>query len=523
MPSRMERSLSDMHDDSTRDTFQNQTRRFHVKEDIYAMTVLQFASDCTEDDVDQQFLRIAMELGIDVPVSPQTTLDLVARNVSALNLTSDPDRTTPTSRISQSYQSTSDSCSEQRSPTNASSLANDPITSPPSSIASTSSRRSSYISLKSSFRKISALRRRRTIDVPLPPLTLTGLTRKPSMPGQQRGMPAEGCSTGTATARCQSIPTQMDGVLLEGIPWPAHDLGSSPSPRPNLIDSLPSPGHNLIESLPSPTGNSIDGIPSLFPDLIEWDLESRRRSLKNAQLKLLRIYQIEERDRFSRFEASQHRLMRLGQIQAKQALLERYRDHQQRMESRHADALASLEHNHLSAEVDLHRTLTLERQGCETRLRHMQAYCNPGFSIEGMPARTVTKKDRRQLEQQHHVCNGMDNLHASRINVLREKQAKQLERIAAKQEAELETLGDDLRRETQDLDAACEAEAMQLHRDFSERKDRLVARWTLAEAIERRRMENITGDRYAPLPAIRWEKRCPTGDGDEEADLARLS
>lgn len=168
------------------------------------------------------------------------------------------------------------------------------------------------------------------------------------------------------------------------------------------------------------------------------------------------------------------------------------------------DALASHEHGHLSAEADLHRTLKLERQGCETRLRHMQAYCNPGFTIEGMPARTVTKKDRRQLEQQQHVCNGIDNLHASRINVLRERQAKQLERIAAKQEAELERLGDELQQEMADLDAACEAEAVQLRREFSERKDRLVARWTLAEAIDRRRLEISTGETYGPLPVIAW-------------------
>lgn len=241
-----------------------------------------------------------------------------------------------------------------------------------------------------------------------------------------------------------------------------------------------------------------------FRGPVECDFESGQRSLHDDQLKLTRLYQIDERDRFRRFESSQHRLMRLEQIKTKQALLEQYQDRRQTMEGRHMDVLASHEHGHLSAEADLHRTLKLERQGCETRLRHMQAYCNPGFTIEGMPARTVTKKDRRQLEQQQHVCNGIDNLHASRINVLRERQAKQLERIAAKQEAELEKLGDDLGQEMADLDAACEAEAVRLRREFSERKDRLVARWTLAEAIERRRLEISTGETYGPLPVIPW-------------------
>lgn len=466
-----------MNDVSNPELPDSPTRRFHVTDDIYKMTVLQFASNCTEDDIDQQFLRIAIELGINVPVNPQTTLELVARNVSALDLDADPDNATPTSRFSQSIQSTSDSCSEQRSPTNASSMANDSVTSPPSSIASVSSRRSSNISLTNSFRKLSALRRRRTIDAPLPGLDLSALTRKPSRPTQHDGLMVEPCPT--MTTCCNVSPTRTDEqVRLEGMPSPP------------------------------------------FHEPIEYDWESRQRSLQDAQLRILRIYQTEERDRFGRFETSQHRLMRLGQTKAKQARWEQYRDRRRTMEGRHADALASLEHRHLSAEVDLHRTLQLERQGCETRLRHMQAYCNPRSTIEGMPARTVTRKDRRQLEQQRHVCNGMDNLHASRINVLREKQAKQLERIAAKQEAELETLADDRRLETEDLDAACEAEALQLREDFSDRKDRLVARWNLAETIERRRLENRTGETYAPLPIMSWGEGLPmeAEEGDDEAE-----
>lgn len=456
-------------------------RPFRINDDIYRMTVLQFASDCTEDDIDQQFLRIAIELGITVPVHPQTTLDLIAGNVSALNLLdTDSDHVTPTSRFSQSAQSTSDSCSEQRSPTTASSTANESVTSPPSSIASVSSRRSSYISLRSGLRKISSIRqrRRRTIDAPLLALTLPITTIQTTVTGprspqqQQDRLTVESCPT--MTLSCASSPIRID-----------EEEGRRPE-----------------EDMPSPTP---------FREMIECDWESRQRSLRDEGLRLSRLYQIEARDRFCRFESSQYRLMRLEQMKAKQALLERYQDRRQTMEGRHADALASHEHGHLMAEAELHRTLKLERQGCETRLRHMQAYCNPGFTIEGMPARTVTKKDRRQLEQQQHVCNGIDNLHASRINVLRERQAKQLERIAGKQEIELAQLADELGQEMQDLDAACEAEADQLRREFSERKERLVARWTLAEAIERRQREVATGEMYGPLPTISW------GGGERES------
>lgn len=454
--------LPHMDEISILETPQLAVRRFQMQDDIYKTTVLQLASDCTEDDIDQQFLRISVELGINVPVNPQITLDLVARNVSALNLDSDSDNATPTSRFSQSLQSTSDSASEQRSPTNASTMLNGSVTSPPSSIASGSSRRSSYISLKSGFQKISALRRRRTLDAPLPVLILPTQTLKSARPPQEESI-AEPCAT--TTARCTS-PIGTDEVSPEE------------PPSPPLVGE---PG--------------------------ECDFESRQRSLQDARLRLLRADQTEERDRFGRFEASQHRLMRFVQVKAKQGMTERYRDQQQSMESRHADALASLEHGHLSAEMDLHRTLKLERQGCETRLRHMQAYCDPSVTIEGMPARTVTKKDQRLMEQQRHVCNCLDNLHTSRINVLREKQAKQMERVSARQQAELERLSDDLRHEMEDLDGACEADVLQLGQDLSERKERLMARWAVAEAIERRKLENQTGETYAPLPLISWEER----------------
>lgn len=100
--------------------------------------------------------------------------------------------------------------------------------------------------------------------------------------------------------------------------------------------------------------------------------------------------------------------------------------------------------------------------------------------------------------------------------MLRERQAKQLERIAAKQEAELEKLADELGQEMEDLDAGCEAEAVQLRREFSERKDRLVARWTLAEAIERRRLEMSTGEMYGPLPIISWGGRLGVEEEEHE-------
>ncbi len=196
--------------------------------------------------------------------------------------------------------------------------------------------------------------------------------------------------------------------------------------------------------------------------------------------------------------------MRTKQLQYKRDSLSQYQDQERETHARHTEALSSLENRHLTAEVDLQRTLQLERQACDTRLKHMQAYCNPRSTVEGMPSRVVTKSDYRQLEQQYHIRNGMDNLHASRINVLREKQGKQQERIMAKQETELETLESDFERQNDELDAKFRDEEIQLRQEFAERKKRLVRRWGMAEAIERRKLEQATGETFEPLPPITW-------------------
>ena len=205
--------------------------------------------------------------------------------------------------------------------------------------------------------------------------------------------------------------------------------------------------------------------------------------------------------------------MRTKQLQYKRDSLVHYQDQERDTHAHHAEALSSLETRHLTAEVDLQRTLQRERQACDTRLKHMQAYCNPRSTVVGMPSRVVTKSDYRQLEQQYHIRNGMDNLHASRINVLREKQGKQQERIIAKQEVELETLESDFERQNEEMDARFRDEEIRLQQEFAERKKRLIRRWALVEAIERRKLEQVTGETFEALPPIIW-----SGDGGEGRD-----
>ncbi|KAL8673336.1 MAG: hypothetical protein Q9168_002260 [Polycauliona sp. 1 TL-2023] len=448
------------------------------------MMVLRFSHNVTEDEVDRQFLQTALDLGINVPQNPTTTLELVTKNVSALELDSNPsDLRPPPSRTSDSTHPTSCSSSEERGHTKTSSLTSSYMTSAPSSIRSSASQKSSYTKIKSGIRRISTLKRRKTSDAAIPPIPI----------------PVAAIKT------IRSHP-QYHSATVSHVPC------NSPSRSPVETSSTKPP--------PDPHPHE----PSTAQHDQRDEPAARYRSIGHPQLKQLRWSQIDEQRRFVRFEADQHRLMGSRQEDIRKRLLDEHPERVAALQHRHVEALSSLEHRHLSSEIDLERTLELERQACTTRLKHMQAYCSPRSTIEGMPSRVVTQQNRRQLDQQYLVRDGMENLHASRINVLREKQAKQLERIVAKQELELEQMDKDLATTLQKLETTCQTETQMLTEEFAERRKRLVSRWSLAEAILRKRLENDTGEAYAALPPILWDdQRQEVGEHEDYIDdeLAR--
>ncbi|KAL8722573.1 MAG: hypothetical protein Q9225_000969 [Loekoesia sp. 1 TL-2023] len=433
--------------------------------DNYKMMVLRFSHDTTEEEVDRQFLRTALNLGINVPQDPKTTLELVTNNVSALDLTSNSsDFRPPPSRTSNSTHPTSCSSSEQRGPTKTPSLTSASMTSAPSSINSDTSQKSSYTRIKKGIRRLSTLRRRKTIDAPVPPIP----------------MPIAAIKTIRSLPRpCPATVDQPSPATILRKPVPAPTPETSPEPR--------------VRAPSAPHKYQLD------------DPAARQRSIQHPQLKQLRRSQVQEQRRFIRFEADQRRVMQSRQISRERKILDEYPQKVKAARQRHAEALSSLEQRHLLAEVDLEKTLEIERQACDTRLKHMQAYCNPRLAVQGMPNRVVTKQHYRQLEQQYHVRNGMDNLHAARINVLRERQGKQLERIAGKQEQELEELEKELADKMQQLEFSSQYDEQMLEHEFTERRKRLTSRWSLAEAIERKKLENETGEAYAPLPPFEWD------------------
>lgn len=458
------------------------------------MMVLRFQQ--TEDQVDQRFFQTAIDLGINLPQDPTTTLDLITSDVAALHFPPSPSQSLQTrpSRASQSTHTASDSSIDQQPHRKTPSLAATSITT--ASMSSASSTESNYIKVRQGFRRISRLHRRKNMAMhvtsgPLPAQSILQVSKP--------GLEPRKTTTDQVPSISHPHPHAITTIQTQTLQMPQQQVMSV------AYNALPSPPQPTISPPSSPEDETLDF------------LGGRCRSISNPMLKKLRTTQLQEQLRFISFEASQYRVMRTKQRQHKRNALSQYHQQKNDTQTRHAEALSSLEHRHLSAEVDLHRALELERQACDTRLKHMQAYCNPFSTIEGMPSRVVTKRDCRQLEQQQHIRNGMDNLHTSRINVLREKQAKQYERIVAKQETELENLESGFKGQSEEMDIRFRADETQLQEKFSARKNRLVSRWTLVEAIERRKMDLATGEVFGPLPPIIWTRDLATGEEEEKA------
>lgn len=474
---------------------------FSSSDDTYAIMVLHYKHGRTEDDVDQELLRIAGDMGIEIPQPPkQPSLELITDHVSNLALAVEEpgEGTFSPSRASQSTQPLSDCCSEIKHPTTTSSFTTGSIASAPSSIISNTSsrRRSSYEKIKKGIRRLSALRRRRTIDAPLPlfPLPPSSSLYMLKPPAQNRILPSSNPFPIAPT------PPAIDYISLTTQPsrTPPPVPIQEPSAETQRVSGRTSDDAAHDRPHDSPVS------PPPEKEASNSSLAALHRSLQTPQLKSLRASQLEEQGRFIRYEALQHHLLRLSQVTSKREFHVRHTSQQKSLQLHNDEILSSIEHRHLSAEVDLHEKLQLEKKGCDTRLRHMQAYCYPTAAAADMPERTVTSRDYQYLEQQRYIRAGLDQLHSARINVLREKQAKQLELIAAKQEVEMAALLDSQSEEIVELDKRIAEEEGILVKEFRERRTRLMKRWRLAEAIERRSLEMEGSGDLGPLPEVEW-------------------
>ncbi|MCJ1337749.1 hypothetical protein MMC09_003032 [Bachmanniomyces sp. S44760] len=507
------------------------------RDELYNMKVLTLTFGQTEDNVDQHLVRTALGLNLNVgpPARSRTqTLDIVGNNVNSIAISpSPPERSTTESRNSESTHPTSCGSSlEHHAATKASSVSTASILSAPASIMSEETtvkeRRGLF---RQGFRRLSTFRKRHGKNTSLNSPASTRLGSHAEIPRHSTSR-AEVSRPSTSHRPSTADPTRRRSPESRHVDGPNKARGppkrSSPRPPPppfpprtfsnpdtaayegiRHISPLPGPIHARPQTIavePSDSGVTFHELEGAAAELCIDDIQARERSKQNLQLGRLRVRQVDEQGRFIRFEREQCQSMLSKRGDGRRKIRARYEEQESGMRERQAEDLVAVENRHLAAEVELVRTLNLERKACDTRLKHMEAYCNGHNPDTGMPARKVTEEDYKKLVQQYHLRSSMDNLHEARVNVLRERQAKQLERIAAKQELAIEAYYEGMKKELEQYGAQCDDEDADMRQEFMDRRKRLVYRWTLAEAIERRKLEIERGEIFGPLPEIQWPR-----------------
>ena len=188
----------------------------------------------------------------------------------------------------------------------------------------------------------------------------------------------------------------------------------------------------------------------------------------------------------------------------KKAAFDEYEELQYAADDRHGQQLSRLESRQLVAEARFREDLGNQKSACNTRIRHMEDYCNPNKVYEGMPARNVTARDIQNLELQYQQREQMDTLHAGKINVLRERQTKEVNTLLEKHEQEFDKLAEDYERELEKIDEDGRDEEYGMKALFEGRRIRMIARWNLAEDIQRKTLQDELGGVIGPLPQIHW-------------------
>lgn len=157
-----------------------------------------------------------------------------------------------------------------------------------------------------------------------------------------------------------------------------------------------------------------------------------------------------------------------------------------------------------------------EKRATMVRLRHMEAYCRnptppptPDTPITNGKApeiqtlhRKVTDKDYNSLAQVYRERDAMDSLHGSKINVLRGKQKKAVENFMLKKEREIEALEKQQAKEIEKLDQEAHNEESNLTLAFGVKRAQIETRWRLQALVERTKLENVEGLKYAAMPDV---------------------
>lgn len=211
----------------------------------------------------------------------------------------------------------------------------------------------------------------------------------------------------------------------------------------------------------------------------------------SIDLSTLRARHINERDRFRAYERKLKWLMSTRHEQERNLIIEKYEEKHAKTVALHLKAASSLEDRQISAEIELRTSLKQDEANVRIRLRHMEAYCDElGRTSSGPnPARVVTERDLRELGQQYNVRDNIKRLHQSKVNVLREKQAKQMEQLLAQQERELLRLEAKRDEEINAIERRFSQEEDSFRIVFAKRRTNMLQRWHLEQLIAWKKLE----------------------------------
>jgi hypothetical protein len=471
-----------------------------------------------DDAIERHFLTEAEELGLEVPPEPKSILKSSQNNDSTATVSSSsPETQTIPSRASESTRPTSRSSSvNNHRPTTATKSTTNKTA--PSTPKQPSSKKSpprlpppppepindrlagmSISSDGSSSRLVKGLKRfsnytkRRTMM----------LNKSIPMPGDTSHQSSEkDTASDPGTISSPTLPVELDA---------SEELESATASKPrrkHVPSAMPSLAETSSFVSSSPRSPKSAGLGGLTPnEAKEYDAEeSKQRSLRSRHLQAIRLHQLDEQSEFLEYYFGVFDKIRSKYTKERDAAEREFNQDRKVVEERHSEQHQEMEHRHLGKEMDLQRALEQERQACETKLKHMDAYCNgrQGGDEDDAPRRTVTEDDYRKLLHQYHVRQTMGGLHDSKINVLRERQAKQMERLTESHDEELAVMQERFEEEEARRNAAQNSEEDKIRNEFDLKKHRLIWRWKLMETVERRKLELESGETYGDLPDVQW-------------------
>jgi hypothetical protein len=235
-------------------------------------------------------------------------------------------------------------------------------------------------------------------------------------------------------------------------------------------------------------------------------LEAERRTSEHPEFQSIRQSQEEELQRFQTFVVKARESMRARQHARRQAMAERHANDKDKMDERHAKTVSHLEDRQIAAEMELRASLEQSERSVKIRLKHMEAYCESlGQEADtDLPLRVVTDRHLKELGHQYSIRDGIERLHQAKINVMRDKQAKQMEELLERQETELMRLAEKCEGDLEDLAAQFADEEDAIESTFKARQNRLTWRWQLVIRILCKELEERDKAPYALLSPPIW-------------------